>query len=64
MLSANETLLCLFQGEKVAHKDDNNWCDLVMRRSFDKGDTWQPLQVVASIDNASTVGSQAICRCL
>lgn len=40
------------------HQDDNNWGDLVLRRSFDKGRSWQPLQVVASTNNASTPKSQ------
>jgi len=54
VLSANETLLCFFCGEKKIHSDDNNWADVVLRRSFDRGRTWQPLQVVASDNNAST----------
>lgn len=58
VLSANETLLCFFAGEKLVHRDDNDWTDLVLRRSFDKGVTWQPLQVVASDNNASTPPSQ------
>ncbi len=54
VLSANETLLCFFCGEKKIHSDDDNWADVVLRRSFDRGRSWQPLQVVASDNNAST----------
>eukprot|EP01043_Picozoa_sp_COSAG02_P053769 COSAG02_NODE_5987_length_3887_cov_2.044879_3_plen_365_part_00 len=58
VLSSNDTLLCFFCGEKLMHRDDNNWGDLVLRRSFDKGREWQPLQIVASVNNASTPKDQ------
>ena len=58
VLSANETLLAFFAGEKVTHHDANNWADAVLRRSFDRGRTWGPLQVVHSENNRSTPRSE------
>jgi hypothetical protein len=48
LLTSNETLVAFFSAEKYTHKDDNNHCDLVLRRSFDQGLTWQPFQLVFS----------------
>jgi hypothetical protein len=54
----NDTLLCFFAGEKLEHRDDDNWADLVLRRSFTKGRTWEKLQVVASDNDRSTPHSK------
>eukprot|EP00937_MAST-01D_sp_MAST-1D-sp2_P006576 g6576.t1 len=48
LLTLNGTLLSFNQAERVKHLDDNNWIDIVVTRSFDQGETWQPTQVVHS----------------
>ena len=47
-LSSNDTLLSFHCGEKFKHLDDNNHGDIILRRSFDQGRTWQPWQLVFS----------------
>ena len=48
LLTRNRTLLSFNQGERVKHMDDNNWIDVVVTRSFDKGQSWLPLQIIHS----------------
>jgi len=47
-LSSNDTLLSFHCGEKFKHLDDNNHGDIILRRSFDQGRSWQPWQLVFS----------------
>jgi hypothetical protein len=49
------TLLAFAEGRKNSSSDTGN-IDLVLRRSFDAGNTWQSLQVVWS-DDANTCGN-------
>ena len=51
LLTANGTLLSFNQGERRMHQDDNNWIDVVVTRSLDFGQTWEPLQVIHSENN-------------
>ena len=37
LLTLNGTLLSFNQAERVKHMDDNNWIDIVLKRSFDRG---------------------------
>ena len=39
--------------EKYHHQDDNNQIDIVIRRSFDQGRSWQPFQLVHTGSNAT-----------
>ena len=54
LLTLNGTLLSFNQGERRLHQDDNNWIDVVVTRSTDKGKSWLPLQVVHSENNWAT----------
>jgi hypothetical protein len=47
-LSSNDTVLSFHCGEKFKHLDDNNHGDIILRRSFNQGRTWQPWQLVFS----------------
>jgi hypothetical protein len=47
-LSSNDTVLAFFCGEKFEHLDDNNHGDIILRRSFTQGSTWEPWQLVFS----------------
>lgn len=59
LLSSNGTLLSFNQATKMGPSGyRNTWIDMVLRRSFDRGRTWQPLQVVHSETNASMPPSQ------
>ena len=51
VLTANDTLIAIHEGEKYGHQDDNNRIDIVIRRSFDQGLTWQPWQLVHTESN-------------
>lgn len=47
-LTSNDTLLSFHMGEKYKHLDDNNHGDIILRRSFTQGRTWEPWQLVFS----------------
>jgi sialidase-1 len=49
------TVLAFCEGRKHGH-DDSGDIDLVLKRSFDGGATWQPLQVVAD-EGSNTIGN-------
>jgi hypothetical protein len=53
--TTNGTLLAFCEGRKNSGSDTGN-IDLVLRRSFDSGNTWQSLQVVWS-DGTNTCGN-------
>ena len=55
LLGHNGTLLSFNQAERVGHRDDNNWIDIVVTRSLDLGRTWLPLQVVHSENSWRTL---------
>ena len=47
VLSSNDTLICIFCANRNPKTADNSqWDDTVYRRSFDRGETWQPLQTM------------------
>jgi hypothetical protein len=47
VVSTNDTLLCILCGNRNPKTaDSNQWEDTVLRRSFDRGRTWQPIQTV------------------
>ena len=47
VLSSNETLICIFCGNRNPKTADaNQWEDTVARRSFTRGRTWEPIQTV------------------
>jgi hypothetical protein len=58
VLTGNGTLLSFNQGERLQHQDDNNWIDIVLRRSFNRGRSWQGLQVVHSENTPHTPAQQ------
>ena len=58
LLTNNGTLLSFNQAERRAHKDDNNWIDIAVTRSFDKGNTWLPLEIVVSENTWRTPSSE------
>lgn len=43
----------IHEGEKFEHQDDNNRIDIIIRRSFNQGRTWQPFQLVHTGSNAT-----------
>ena len=51
VLTANDTLISIHEAEKYSHQDDNNRIDIVIRRSFDQGRTWQKFQLVHTESN-------------
>ena len=53
--TTNGTLLAFCEGRKNSSSDTGD-IDIVLRRSFDGGNTWQPLQVVWS-DSINTCGN-------
>jgi hypothetical protein len=53
VLTANDTLISIHEAEKYRHQDDNNRIDLIIRRSFDQGRTWQPWQLLHTGSNAT-----------
>ena len=58
LLTLNGTLLSFNQAERVKHMDDNNWIDIVLKRSFDRGASWQPTHVVHSENSWATPASE------
>jgi len=55
IVSAKGTVLALCEGRKGGSGDAGD-IDLVLKRSFDNGATWQPMQVVAD-DGPNTIGN-------
>jgi hypothetical protein len=53
VLTANDTLISIHEAEKYGHQDDNNRIDIIIRRSFDQGRTWQPFQLVHTESNST-----------
>ncbi len=49
------TVLAFCEGRKISRSDSGD-IDLVLKRSFDNGKTWQPLQIVAD-DGPNTMGN-------
>src|SRR5262249_50094408 len=55
LISAKGTLLAFCEGRKTSRSDTGD-IDLVLRRSFDGGKTWQPTQIVWD-DGDNTCGN-------
>jgi len=55
IVSANGTILVFCEGRKHSQTDYGD-IDIVLKRSFDNGRTWEPMQIVAD-DGANTIGN-------
>eukprot|EP01047_Picozoa_sp_COSAG01_P047512 COSAG01_NODE_4546_length_4932_cov_10.841092_1_plen_595_part_10 len=53
VLTANDTLISIHEAEKFGHQDDNNRIDIIIRRSFTQGRTWEPFQLVHTESNST-----------
>lgn len=48
VVTTNGTLLSVVEGRKTPDGDDSGWHDILMKRSFDSGDTWSDAAVAYS----------------
>ncbi len=55
IVTPNGTVLALCEGRKRGRGDSGN-IDLVLKRSFDNGATWEPMEVIAD-DGPNTIGN-------
>lgn len=55
LVTESGTVLAFCEGRKSGQGDDGK-IDVVMRRSFDHGRTWEPMQVIAS-EGTNTIGN-------
>lgn len=55
IVSTDGTILAFCEGRKHSRADYGD-IDIVLKRSFDNGDTWQPMQIVAD-DGENTIGN-------
>lgn len=57
LVSKNGTILAFCEGRKYSRSDSGD-IDIVLRRSFDNGQTWQPMQIIVD-DGINTAGNPA-----
>jgi len=57
VVSTKGTILAFCEGRKENSRDNGN-IDMILRRSFDNGKTWQPMQIIAD-DGENKMGDPA-----